>query len=262
MHVGDLVLDVNGIMKEDVDRQLHEFKNAEEIVVTLQRVCEVPRPTLLYLHGHSGNVSSVATTIHQLVQRLGVNVFSVDYRGYGKSTGKPSEDGLIEDCICAWRWMRAAAEEGRLDRSQLFVYGNQLGGAAALALAAELQKQGDALPQGLILENTFTSVDAWANSLVPTLVRLVIGGPIRIFKSFFLRLKWESLPRIATLGIPLLFVTSKKSFVPAQHSLDLSAAAKAAPFTRHVDSSEKARLYWQEQERFLNDCVANESPAA
>jgi fermentation-respiration switch protein FrsA (DUF1100 family) len=108
-----------------------------------------PRAVVLYTHGNAGNVASLKWTARLLQETLRVSVLVFDYRGYGRSEGTPSEEGILADARAARRWL--AARTGVAERD-LVLLGRSLGGAVAVDLAA---RDG---ARGLILENTFTSM--------------------------------------------------------------------------------------------------------
>ena len=87
---------------------------------------------LLYLHGNAGNISHRYDQIH-LLMFLGVCVFIIDYRGYGRSEGRPSEKGLYLDARAAWSRL---TESRRIDPGNIVVFGNSLGGAVAIDLTS------------------------------------------------------------------------------------------------------------------------------
>ncbi|MDJ0788018.1 MAG: alpha/beta hydrolase [Myxococcota bacterium] len=104
--------------------------------------------SLLYLHGNAGNASHRLPLAGQL-SRLGVDVLLLDYRGYGRSEGRPSEPGVARDARAALAFL--TEERGR-KLEEIVVMGVSLGGAVAVELA-----MGRPLA-GLILQSTFTSV--------------------------------------------------------------------------------------------------------
>ena len=122
------------------------------------------RKTLLFFHGNAGNISHRAASV-EIFHRLGLNVFIFDYRGYGKSQGKPDEDGLYEDARAAWRYL---TDERGVGQDDIILFGRSLGGAVAAELAAAVQ------PGGLILESTFSSAKDAARAVFPVLSRLIV----------------------------------------------------------------------------------------
>lgn len=126
-------------------------------------------PTLLFCHANAGNIGLRVPNFAHIVERLEANILAFDYRGYGFSDGQPSEEGLIEDALAAWAWLDEAAKAGRINGQRVFVFARSLGGAVAIALSKSLKDQGNALPCGLILENTFASIPMLVDSLFPWL---------------------------------------------------------------------------------------------
>jgi uncharacterized protein len=118
----------------------------------------VDRPTLLFLHGNAGNVYGWAAIRGEL-EALDAGLLLLDYRGYGKSTGAPSEEGLVLDARAALEWLEAAG----VPAARVIVTGKSLGGGVATALALERTFM------GLVLESTFTSIPAVASKLFPFL---------------------------------------------------------------------------------------------
>jgi fermentation-respiration switch protein FrsA (DUF1100 family) len=106
------------------------------------------RAHLIFCHGNGGNVLD-RVPLAQPLARAGVDVLLWDYRGYGRSSGRPDEEGTYTDA----RAVRDAvlARDG-VDPDRLVLLGESLGGAVALKLASEHP------PAGLILQSTFTSV--------------------------------------------------------------------------------------------------------
>jgi len=121
-------------------------------------------PVLLFLHGNAGNISHRGESV-AIFHRLGLQVFIIDYRGYGRSEGSPSEEGLYRDARAAWRYLT----EGRgLAPKDIIVFGRSLGGIVAAHLAAEAQ------PAGAILESSFSSAKDAARAAFPLLSRVAM----------------------------------------------------------------------------------------
>lgn len=116
---------------------------------------------LLVCHGNAGNVSDRVWIAEDLAD-VPVHVFVFDYRGYGKSSGIPSEKGTGLDVQAAYEVARSAL--GGVDNPPVVVYGRSLGGAVALQLASQVPVR------GVILESTFSSIVDVGKSLYPYLL--------------------------------------------------------------------------------------------
>lgn len=119
---------------------------------------------LLFFHGNAGNISHRRDSI-EVFHRLGLNVFIIDYRGYGRSKGSPSEQGLYRDADAAWRYL---TEEKDYAADQILIFGRSLGGVVAAKLASGVEAR------GLILESTLSSAHDFARAVFPILSRLVV----------------------------------------------------------------------------------------
>lgn len=169
-------------------------------------------PTVLFLHGARRNLYGSQHRIERLAG-LGLNVLAIDYRGFGRSTPLlPSEATALDDA-------RAAFEElqrRQPDPQRRFVYGYSLGGALAIALAAER----DGLA-GVIVESSFTSI--------PDLVRASRWGWVP-FLGTAVTQAFDSRARIGRVNEPLLLVHgTADGVIPHTMSDDLLAAATAVP---------------------------------
>lgn len=164
-----------------------------------------PRPiaNMLFCHGNAGNVSHRLDNVAYLL-RAGLQVLLFDYRGYGHSSGQPSEEGLYEDAAAAWAALveRADASKPRI------IFGRSLGGAVAVDLAARVDAD------GLIIESTFTSIR--------TLARLFLPLPLPE-----LPVKYDSLSKIGDIDTPLLVVHGERDeLVPFADGQALYEAAR------------------------------------
>ena len=173
--------------------------------------------TVLFLHGNAGNISHRIYTV-SLWHQLGFNCFLIDYRGYGRSTGKPSEIGLRTDALAAWRYL---LERRNIPATQIVVHGRSLGAAVALSITAPAQTQTApeqlAKPGAVILESTFTSLPDIGARAYPWL-------PIRWLSRF----SFPSQQRIANLDAPVLVAHSlADELIPFAHGQTLYNAARA-----------------------------------
>ena len=102
-----------------------------ETLVAWYRAPDVDKPLLLYFHGNGGSLRLRAARFHELT-RNGTGLLAVSYRGYGGSSGSPSEAGLLADARAAYDFASA-----RVAASRIVLFGESLGTGVAVALAAE-----------------------------------------------------------------------------------------------------------------------------
>jgi uncharacterized protein len=162
------------------------------------------RGHVLLCHGNAGNIGD--RVLHaSLLSAVGFDVLVFDYRGYGQSSGRPSEEGTYRDARAARSALLAHDE---VQASRLFYLGESLGGAVALALALESP------PTGLILQSTFTSIRAMSRVHYPFIPRALVPDA------------YPSLRRIRTLRAPLLVMHGERDdVVPVSHGRSLFEAA-------------------------------------
>lgn len=109
-------------------------------------------PVFIYLHGNTNNRAAPHRIgVSKLLSSLGYHVLVPDYRGFGDSTGEPTEDGLSTDALYLYNWVKA-----RSGNSLVIVWGHSLGTGVSTNLAAKLLEKGVVL-DGVILEGTFNS---------------------------------------------------------------------------------------------------------
>jgi len=165
-------------------------------------------PTVLFLHGARRNLYESRYRIDRLAG-LGLNVLAIDYRGFGRSTPiLPSEATALQDAQAAFDELLRRQPDPR----QRFVYGYSLGGAVAIALAAE--RDGVA---GVVVESSFTSI--------PDLVRSSRWGWVP-FLGVVVTQEFDSRARIGRVNEPLLLVHgTADGLIPHTMSDELLAAA-------------------------------------
>jgi fermentation-respiration switch protein FrsA (DUF1100 family) len=120
---------------------------------------------VLFLHGNAGNVTHRVRHITAW-ERAGAAVLVIDYRGYGRSGGRPTEAGLYEDALAGYRLLRGRG----FPPERILVHGESLGTAAA-AHVASVEPVG-----GVILEAPFPSARAVAQTVLPVLGPLLVWG--------------------------------------------------------------------------------------
>ena len=144
--------------------------------------------TLLFFHGNAGNISGRLESVKQF-HELGLNVLIVDYRGYGQSTGSPSEEGLYRDAMACWRYLKGAKG---IAPQEIIVFGRSMGGGPATWIA-EREK-----PGAVILESVFTNVpDVGAHHYSFLPVRALATN------------QFDNEARVAEIGAPKLFIHSR-----------------------------------------------------
>jgi fermentation-respiration switch protein FrsA (DUF1100 family) len=167
---------------------------------------EAPTGQALLLHGNAGNVTLLAETLRTLNRRHGLAVLALDYRGFGKSEGTPSEQGLYQDARAARHWL---AEKTGIAEQDVILMGVSIGGAVAVELASHDGAR------GLVLANTFTSLPAAAQRHIRWLPMNMI-----------LTTRMDSLAKIKDYDGPLLISHAEADeVVPASHGQALYDAA-------------------------------------
>ena len=141
---------------------------------------------VLVCHGNAGNIGHRLDTYAALLE-TGVNVFAFDYRGYGRSRGRPSEEGTYRDAQAAYAWLRQKGFAG----TNIVAYGGSLGGGVAAELAVR-ETVG-----GLVLQSTFTSVTDMGAELFPWL-------PVRWLST----IRYDTRSKLPRLRIPVLVMHS------------------------------------------------------
>lgn len=143
------------------------------------------KPVLLWCHGNAGNITHRLENLRDLY-RQGVSAFLFDYRGYGKSTGLPSESGLYADALASYHYVT----EGRgIAPEQLVIFGRSLGAA----VAAEVATQRAAA--GLILESAFPTMQAMAD-------QHYLGLPA----NWFVKADYNLGEKLAKVTLPILII--------------------------------------------------------
>ncbi|HEY4696751.1 MAG TPA: alpha/beta hydrolase [Gallionella sp.] len=164
-----------------------------------------PRGTVLFLHGNAGNISHRLDSI-EMFHRLGYSTLIFDYRGYGNSGGKPTEQGTYRDAEAAWRYL---TEQRHIPSCRIVLFGESLGGAVAAWLAAREK------PAALVIASGFTSVPDLGQQLYPYL-------PVR----WLARIRYDTREYLRAVTAPVLIAHSPEDdIIPFEHGRALSAAA-------------------------------------
>lgn len=135
---------------------------------------EDARGLVLFFHGNGGNVSHYAHSL-AIFGRLGFSSFTVDYRGYGRSEGTPSEQGTYRDADAAWQYVIRTLN---IPSERIVIFGRSLGGSIAAWLARRHA------PRMLVLESTFTSMRDVAEELYPWIPTTLLLGDMYSTETF------------------------------------------------------------------------------
>lgn len=169
----------------------------------------VPAPsaqfTVLYCHGNGGNMVYFLDTVNFL-NKLGLNCFVFDYRGYGESQGTPTEKGTYLDARAAYRWL---TKKKGVKPHKIILFGWSLGGSIAAYLATKAKSA------SLIIENTFTSYSAIGKKFYPYM-------PVR----WFTRFDYPTIDYVRKITCPVLVIHSKNDeVIPLEFGLQIYDAA-------------------------------------
>ncbi|CDH57066.1 bem46 family protein [Lichtheimia corymbifera JMRC:FSU:9682] len=204
-------------------------------------------PILLYLQGNAGNMNHRLPLFKTILAAVpSLTIVGICYRGFGSSSGSATEKGLRIDARSMFQHVQRN-HGGGLDRP-IFIYGHSLGGAVAIDLVSQLEKEGKGnLVKGLIVENTYTSILDMVQAMYPRYT------PYPLIASYFLWNHWPSLQRIKDIrATPVLFLSSSKDeIVPCEHMQALYNAAN--PQNRsitHFSRSTHMDMYTIETNRF------------
>jgi hypothetical protein len=199
---------------------------------------------VLFFHGNAGNIAHRLDYL-EMFHRMRYSTLIVDYRGYGQSTGSPSEEGTYRDATAAWEYLRYA----RAGRPQdIIIMGESLGGAVAAWLAAREPAR------AVVLASTFTSIPDLGAQLYPFL-------PVRLIS----RYSYDTLGAVRKIGSPLLVAHSREDdIIPYSHGRALfEAAGEPKQFLElsggHNDGFVFMREEWVAQlAAFLEQAAKNE----
>jgi pimeloyl-ACP methyl ester carboxylesterase len=165
---------------------------------------------VLVCHGNGGNISH-RLALYRALLETGVAVFAFDYRGYGRSQGRPGEEGTYLDAQAAYQWL---TKEGFAD---IIVFGESLGGGIASELCLREKMR------GLILLSAFTSIPDIGKEFFPWLPAKLLGT-----------IEYDTRARLPRLKIPVLVMHSRADELAAFHHAERNFAAANEP-----------KLFWE-----------------
>ena len=183
----------------------------------------------LFLHGNPGNVSHRLAYYASWLE-LGMNVFAIDYRGYGLSEGQPGESGTYLDAQAAYAWLR---QKG-FPPENIIVLGKSLGGGVGSELALR-EPIG-----GLILQNSYTRIVDIASELFPWL-------PVRWMNT----IKYDTLGKLPRIKVPLLILHSREDRFIRYHHGERNFAAGNEPKMLWEIAGDHAQTLEADRTRYL-----------
>jgi uncharacterized protein len=184
------------------------------------------RFVLVICHGNAGNISH-RLGFYQLLLEIGVNVFAFDYRGYGRSEGRPGEEGTYLDAQAAHQWLRQKGFAAR----DILAYGESLGGGVASELCVR-EETG-----GLVLQSTFTSIPDVGAELYPWL-------PVR----WIARIKYDTCRKLPGLKVPVLIVHSRDDQLICYRHAEQNRAAANEPKLFAEIRGDHSEAFWEQPE--------------
>lgn len=207
---------------------------------------ERSRMAVLICHGNAGNISH-RLDLYELLHGLGLSVFAFDYRGYGNSEGRPSEEGTYLDARAAHEWLCAKG----YGATNILVLGESLGGAIATELALTVPVG------GIILQSTFTSIPDIGAELFPWL-------PVKLLAT----IRYDTVSKLPRIRVPVLVMHSRDDgIVGFRHAERNFAVANEPKMLWEIDGDHNDSLldggqrYQKGFEQFLSMLMDSETTA-
>lgn len=193
-------------------------------------------PTIVFYHGNAGSIALRLPFLASIVKKLHCNVFTVEYRGYGKSQGTPNESDFINDVYCAVELLFSTSSiysshpyklkykslmekhNIELDHSKVLLFGRSLGGAVTIGALSTFKEISSKI-SAFIVENTFLSIEDMVLEIInKNFSEGKTKKTLHYFIGLLLRLSWKSKLRVGKIELPALFLSSRKDrLVPPTH---------------------------------------------
>ncbi len=202
------------------------------VVPSVGSPSDKPRPVVIFGHGNGEIIDFWPEELRQFT-RLGVGLALVEYPGYGRSAGNPSEESITQAFVAAYDMLTTRKD---VDPTRIILLGRSLGGGAVCALARRRPSA------ALILMSTFTSAKSFAkNFLAP---------------SFIVRDPFDNLAVVKNYPHPVMIIHGKHDgVIPFSHGKTLHAAAKQGKMIAynagHNDCPPDWNIFWRDLEGFL-----------
>jgi hypothetical protein len=226
-----------------LDFEIVAFESADGVQLSGWYVpSEDAELTVLFCHGNGGNMSHRLDSIN-IFHNLGLSCFIFDYRGYGQSRGKPTEEGTYLDAEAAYEWLK---KKKKVSSANIIVFGRSLGASIAAYLAAKVEVR------ALIIESCFTSYVDIGKKFYPYM-------PIRLFAKF----GYPTIDYVRRVDCPVMIIHSRDDdIIPFEFGQKLYEAVDAPSefveiFGGHNDgflvSSEIYKKAWIKWLQFLKE---------
>jgi fermentation-respiration switch protein FrsA (DUF1100 family) len=193
-----------------------------------------PAPAVIFAHGNAELIDFWPQELRSFSSH-GMGLLLVEYPGYGRSEGTPSQESIVETLVIAYDTLLARED---VDSSRIVLFGRSLGGGAVLALA-------DRRPSAaLIITSTFTSITSFAS-------KFFVPG-------FLVKDPFDNLASIKSYSGPVLIVHGRyDTLIPHEHGEALYQAAQNAEMVTydcsHNDCPPSWKIFWQDVEAFLKN---------
>ncbi len=220
-----------------LERWTRPLPDGGDVVAWFMPAASAPEsaPAVIFTHGN-GELIDDHLRKYARYRALGLHVLAVEYRGFGRSAGAPSQDALVDDL----RLFRdRLVDDPRVDTSRVAYHGRSLGGGVICQLAALVP------PRALVLESTFTSLASFA--------------PRYLAPPFLIRDPYDSLPVVRALDVPTLVIHGRQDrVIPFSHGQQLAeAAARSTSWVcdtcGHNDLPHDVEAYWAALATWLAD---------
>ncbi len=191
-----------------------------------------PAPVVIITHGNAESIDFLPDEFQPFTER-GVSLFMVEFPGYGRSLGSPSQQTINDIMLKAYDVVAARPD---VDATRIILMGRSLGGGAVCQLAARRPIR------GLMLVSAFTSVTAFA--------------PRYLVPPFLVKDPFDNLAVIRVLNKPVLIIHgTRDEIIPYRHGQELAAGApdgKLVSFNSgHNDLPTDSRQFWQAIDEFI-----------
>lgn len=201
------------------ERRTLKTEDGEQLYAWLIPATQKPKATVLFLHGNAGNISTHLPSIFWLPSR-GFHVLSVDYRGFGDSTGEPSIEGALIDAQTALAY---TLNDPMLGSLPVIVFGQSMGGALAVTAISQSQTQNRLA--GVAIDGSFSSFNQIASEVAKR------SWVTWLFHPLAGRLAYERLDPVRHIGslspLPILIMHGDRDpVVGYHHAYTLYEAAK------------------------------------